>query len=90
MSNHFNGEQMIEPFNMLNVDVSCIGNHDIDMGIDHASRLMQKTNCPWVLSNIVETDKDGKPLCGAEPFKVIEHQGFKIGVMGFGEEAWLE
>lgn len=37
LSSHFYGEQMIMPFNELNVDVSCIGNHELDGGIDHAS-----------------------------------------------------
>jgi hypothetical protein len=31
-----------------------------------------------------------KPLLGLMPFKVLEHQGFKIGVLGFAEEGWLE
>lgn len=81
---------MIVPLNALNVDVSCVGNHELDMGIDHATSLFKKTDCPWILSNIVETDKDDRPLCGVQPYHVLEAQGFKIGLLGFAEEAWLD
>ena len=81
---------MVEPFNKLNVNISCLGNHELDLGIEHARKMIDKTNCPWIISNLVEKDKESKPLCGLEPFKVIEHSGFKIGFMGFAEEAWLE
>ena len=32
---------MILPFNKMNVDVSCIGNHELDHGLDVASNLMK-------------------------------------------------
>ena len=70
LSTHFLGEQMIVPFNALNVDVSCIGNHELDNGIEHAAQLFKKTNCPWILSNIIELDKDNRQLCGVPPYHV--------------------
>lgn len=81
---------MLEPFNNLNVNAACLGNHELDMGIEHGAKMIAKTNCPWVLSNIIEKDKEDRQLCGVEPYHVLENQGFKIGVMGFAEEAWLE
>lgn len=81
---------MIKPFNSLNVDISCVGNHELDMGIEHGKKLIAETNCPWILTNLVEKDKGRKPLCGVEPFHVLEHSGFKIGFLGFAEEAWLD
>ena len=90
MSEHTNGEHMVEAFNQLNVNVACIGNNDLAMGLDHASVLMKKTNCPWVISNIVDQSNEGKPICGVSQFEVIEHQGVKFGVVGFAEEALLE
>lgn len=90
LSEHTNGEHMVEAFNQLNVNVACIGNNDLAMGLDHASVLMKKTNCPWVISNIVDQSNEGKPICGVSQFEVIEHQGVKFGVVGFAEEALLE
>jgi 5'-nucleotidase len=40
LSTHFGGEQMVEVFNTLNVSVSCLGNHDTDMGLKQMSHLI--------------------------------------------------
>jgi len=34
MSTLFEGEQMVAPFNLMNVNVSCLGNHELDMGLE--------------------------------------------------------
>ena len=81
---------MIKPFNRMNVDVSCLGNHELETGIEEAVNLIKQTNCPWVMSNLIDLDEDSKPLADCEAFSIIEAQGFKIGVMGFAEEAWLD
>ena len=89
MSSHYEGEQMVVPFNSLNVDISCVGNHEVDMGIEHAKSLIAKTNCPWILSNIIQKDS-GKQFCDVEPFHIIERDGFKIGFLGFAEAEWFD
>ena len=47
---------MIFPFDKLNVDVSCVGNHELDKGIDKASELIKKTKSAWIMSNLFEID----------------------------------
>ena len=89
-STHFSGEHMVEAFNQLNVKAACVGNNDIEMGLEKAEELFKKTNCKWVLSNIVDTSKDDKPIAGAEPYTIIDHQGIKIGVVAFADEAYVE
>ena len=81
---------MVYPFNRMNVDVSCLGNHELDAGLAKGLELINKTNCPWILTNLLQVDTGMKPILGLKPFHVIEHQGFKIGVLGFAEEGWLE
>jgi len=54
LSTFYEGEQMIAPFNRLNVDISCLGNHELDRGIEYAAKLIGQTNCPWILSNLLE------------------------------------
>ena len=76
---------MIVPFNRLNVDISCLGNHELDEGIDECTKLFRKTNCPWILSNMVETNKGDRPIADALPYYALEHQGFKIGFCGFAD-----
>ena len=80
---------MVMPFEQLNVDISCLGNHELDHGMDQAIALMKKTSCPWILTNLVNKS-DGKPIANCEPYKIIEHQGFKFGFLGFAEEAWTD
>ena len=36
LSTFYEGEQMIVPFNRLNVDISCLGNHELDLGVELA------------------------------------------------------
>ena len=40
MSTHLKGKQMVEVFNRCNVQVSCLGNHDLDFGIKKAVKLI--------------------------------------------------
>lgn len=77
---------MVFPFEQFDVNISCLGNHELDMGIDHAKTLIAQTSCPWIMSNLFEKDKDMQPLAGVQPYHVMEHGGFKIGFMGFAEE----
>lgn len=49
---------MLYPFERFGVDISCLGNHELDMGIEHAKQLIGQTSCPWIMSNLFEKDKD--------------------------------
>ena len=42
----FEGEQMVLPFNRMLVDVACIGNHDLDYGIDSMMKVLNQTMQP--------------------------------------------
>ena len=42
------------------------------------------------MSNLVETDKNDRPMAGVLKNKVLETQNFKIGFLGFAEEAWID
>jgi len=72
LSTFFDGKQMLKPFNRMNVDVSCLGNHELEIGIEHGKELIKETNCPWVMSNLVELDKESKPIADCEPYAILE------------------
>jgi len=78
---------MVEVFKKLSVDVSCLGNHDTDFGLERCSELIGKTKSPWLMSNL--SLDDGSPICGLPRYHVLEHQGVKIGLFGVAEEGWL-
>ena len=43
ISTMFKGEQMVPSFNACNVDVACIGNHELDFGIEAMDKQLLKT-----------------------------------------------
>ena len=68
LSTFLKGEQMVKVFNSLNVAVSCLGNHDLDFGIERMKELTTKTG-KWLLSNL---NVNGKPIGNLETYAVRE------------------
>ena len=93
ISTMFEGEQMVPSFNSIGVDVACIGNHDLDFGIEQMDTVLRKTmkplgKCQWVMTNLLTEDQslDGQESIGCCVRKVIvEKAGRKIGFMGIVE-----
>lgn len=98
LSTHLKGEQMVEVFNSLNVQVACLGNHDLDFGIAKMKDLVSKTlPCNWLMSNI---NVDGQPIGGLQTYDVREFQlahataasgaeaKVKIGFFGLASADW--
>ena len=55
---------MVSAFNHLNVKVSCLGNHDLDFGVDRMKELVNKTDpTTWLVSNLV-VKETGLPVGG--------------------------
>ena len=79
---------MIEAFKDLNVDVACLGNHELDFGLERAEKLIKATETPWLISNLLDTK--GNPVVGLKKSHIVETQGFKIGLMGFADKSWLD
>lgn len=88
LSQSTKGSHMIEVLNGLGVAASVIGNHDLDFGADNLTKQIAASNFPWLCSNCWHKDTL-EPLAGSIEACVIQHQGYKIGVMGLVEEEWL-
>ncbi|KAI1790780.1 Metallo-dependent phosphatase [Ganoderma leucocontextum] len=82
------GSHMVPVMNTIAPDVSLTGNHDFDFGYPHLSNLIQDTNFPWILSNIVNTDTSRVPEHLLE-FVVFERAGIRVGVIGLVEKEWI-
>ena len=62
VSANFRGQQMVDVFNSLNVKVSCLGNHDLDFGIERMKELVSMTSpCEWLISNLT-IKETGRPI----------------------------
>ena len=84
---------MIIPMNALNIDAACLGNHDLDFGLDQGISLIKRCNFPWLTTNfslIEENSNDDEShlysIPGCLEYKIIHKNGIKIGVMGLIEE----
>ncbi|CDO69028.1 hypothetical protein BN946_scf184834.g35 [Trametes cinnabarina] len=82
------GSHMVPVMNAIGPDVSLTGNHDFDFGYPHLSKLIQDTNFPWILSNIIDTETSRIPEHLHE-FYVFERSGVRIGVIGLVEKEWI-
>ncbi|EIN11144.1 Metallo-dependent phosphatase [Punctularia strigosozonata HHB-11173 SS5] len=82
------GKHMPAIANGLSIDISVAGNHEFDFGYPRLKELINNTNFPWLLSNIVDTNTGKVP----EPMKeihVLERAGLRIGLIGLVEKEWI-
>ena len=70
---------MIKVFNRINVKVSCLGNHDLDLGLIRMEELINQTKpTVWVMANLKEivNDQTGESQYikrGIVRYHIIEH-----------------
>eukprot|EP01096_Ripella_sp_DP13-Kostka_P009317 TRINITY_DN3569_c0_g1_i1.p1 TRINITY_DN3569_c0_g1~~TRINITY_DN3569_c0_g1_i1.p1 ORF type:complete len:559 (+),score=225.29 TRINITY_DN3569_c0_g1_i1:182-1858(+) len=84
------GRHMVPVMNSFGIDVSCVGNHDLDFGVPFLQKkLIKNCNFPWLMANVIDTNT-GAPLAGAKETLMIERDGVKIGFVGLVESGWLE
>lgn len=86
---------MVKVFNSLNVKVSCLGNHDLDFGIQRMTELVGMTKpCKWLISNL-NLEKTGRPVGDLATWTTedvkIDKEGntMKVGFFGVAEREWL-
>lgn len=92
MSTILGGEQMPPALNLLDIDVACLGNHDLDFGINKFKYLVKRCNFPWLCSNAREIGT-GDQLAGCLEYIVLdkrEEGGAKLLFIGLVEHGWLD
>ena len=57
------------------------------MGLEQSEKLIKATNFPWLLTNM--TLKDGTRPAGTQEYEIVEHEGWRIGVIGIAEYDWI-
>jgi len=82
--NFYGGELEFKLMSMMKYDLSTIGNHDFDNGIDGLTAQMPHATFEFVSANydFKNTSMDGF----VKPFKIFNKNGIKIGVFGLGIE----
>jgi 5'-nucleotidase len=70
----------IDALNAMHLDVSAIGNHELDKGqSDLAGRIEDRADWPYLSANIVD---EGTTTPAFEPYRVIEKAGVRVGFIG--------
>lgn len=77
----YEGAQMIEAWNVADLDYATFGNHEFDFGPEVLRERMKESHFPWLAANVIDR-KTGKPFGGAEAFVIREFDGVKIGIFG--------
>ncbi|MCQ2307322.1 MAG: 5'-nucleotidase C-terminal domain-containing protein [Bacteroidales bacterium] len=79
--NHSN-YPMIKLMNEIGFDLSAIGNHEFDKGIDGLVDFQKNTNFPTICAN---ADFSKEPKLNIKPYHFIYNQGVKICILGLVE-----
>lgn len=81
MSNLMYGEPVTAVFKEMGIELSAVGNHEFDWGVDRISKWAEDGEFTFVCTNIYDK-RTNQPVDWAEPFVIIEKEGVKIGFVG--------
>lgn len=81
MSNLTYGAPVSAMFKEMNVEVSAVGNHEFDWGIERIKEWEKDGDFKFLAANIVEK-KSGEPVSWADPYYITEVSGVKIAFVG--------
>lgn len=83
---------MVPALNALRTTAACLGNHDLDFGVEQFQYLASLCNFPWLCSNVLDPALgDDIPLGNCKRSIVLTaSNGIKIGVVGLVERDWLD
>jgi 2',3'-cyclic-nucleotide 2'-phosphodiesterase (5'-nucleotidase family) len=80
MSGMTKGQQMVDLFNAVGLDLAIFGNHEFDFGDEVLKQRMAESKFTWLATNVLGADK--KPFGGALATLQKEIAGFKFGFFG--------
>merc|ERR1712129_422763 len=60
----FEGAQMVDILNFLQLDAASLGNHEFDFGVDTLKKRVEESKFPWLNINLF--DENGKLLPGTQ------------------------
>lgn len=82
--NFFKGRVEVKGLNAMNYDAVTLGNHEFDNGVDTLETVLKEATFPIVSSNY--NVKKSAIAEFVEPYRIIEKDGVRIGVIGLGIE----
>jgi len=81
MSNLLYGEPVSAVFKEIGIELSAVGNHEFDWGIDKIAKWQEDGGFTFVCTNVYD-NRTNEPVDWAEPYVLIEKEGIKVGFIG--------
>jgi len=75
------GAAVVEYMNYVRYDMTTVGNHDFDLGLDVQKALAAKANFPFLGANVV-MEATGEVAPWLKPYIIKEFNGIKVGILG--------
>ena len=88
LSSFFNEEPAVLAQNLMGTDVSALGNHNFDKGVDHLQEMVNLAEYTYLGANLFEEDTGElqTDVTGVEPYKIFHFPGIKVAVIGVTNE----
>ena len=77
----FKGQQMIDLWNQLGLNVAVLGNHEFDFKPDVLRQRIKESHFTWLAANVIDKTT-GSPFGGAQRYLIREIEGVKFGIFG--------
>jgi len=75
------GRAVVDYFNLIDYDLTVIGNHEYDIGEEKLIELLERAEFPILSANIINRETD-ELVDYVEPYLIVEKMGVKIGIIG--------
>jgi 2',3'-cyclic-nucleotide 2'-phosphodiesterase (5'-nucleotidase family) len=88
LSSFFDEEPAVLAQNLMGTDVSALGNHNFDKGVDHLQEMVNLAEYTYLGANLFEEDTGElqTDVTGVEPYKIFHFPGIKVAVIGVTNE----
>src|SRR5687767_737731 len=77
----YRGAQMIDAWNVLELDYAVFGNHEFDIKTAELLDRIKESKFTWLGANVIDS-KTGKTFAGTPQFVIRSIGGVKIGIIG--------
>ncbi|MBU4511447.1 5'-nucleotidase C-terminal domain-containing protein, partial [bacterium] len=81
MSNLLYGEPVSAVFKEIGIELSAVGNHEFDWGIDRITKWAEDGGLTFVCANIYDK-RTNEPVGWAKPYVILDKAGVKVGFVG--------
>ncbi|SHG99505.1 5'-nucleotidase C-terminal domain-containing protein [Tepidibacter thalassicus] len=81
VSNLLYGEPVAKMMKEAGIMFSAVGNHEFDWGLDKIQKWEEISGIPFLAANIYDKNTN-KPVTWADPYKIVDVDGIKVGIIG--------